>query len=113
MHMLIMLPNEKRLYRHRLSEIRVYLEAQEDEAMSPFIYSFSYYIVMIGMDDKASIPVSYPETPVAATLYNNVQTVVPAGTKIHAADHDSSGIAKIVPSISVDMNIGQDPSESY
>ena len=67
---------------------------------------------MIGMDDKASILVSYSETPVAATVYNNVQTVVPAGTKIHAADHDYSGLAKIVPSVSVDMNIGQDPNES-
>ena len=65
---------------------------------------------MIGMDDKASITVSHPETPIAATTYNNVQAVVPSGTEILAADHDYSGLAKIIPSVTVDMHIGQDPS---
>ena len=38
--------------------------------------------------------------------------VVPANTEIHAADHDYTGTGKIVPSVIVDFNIGQDPSES-
>ena len=71
---------QKRLYRHRLSEIRVFLESQENEAMIPFKHSFSYYIAMIGIDDKNIINVSYSETPIGATTYNNVQNIASGST---------------------------------
>lgn len=67
---------------------------------------------MIGMYKQTSINVSYPETTIVCTKYNNICTVVSTSTEILSCKHNYSGLANIIPSLSVDMHIGQDLSES-
>ena len=49
---------------------------------------------------------------VAAVTHTQSRAIVPANTKIHAADHDYNGLAKAIPSVSLQMNIGEDSSDS-
>ena len=84
----------KKLYRHFLSQCRNYIEDEGE-----FNRRWDYLIVMFGLDDKASIKVNCdPDAPILATAYSRMRSVVPANTEIHAADHDYTGTAKIVPS---------------
>ena len=48
----------------------------------------------------------------AAVTHTQSQAIVPANTEIHAADHDYNGLAKAIPSVSLQINIGEDQSDS-
>ena len=45
-------------------------------------------------------------------MYDSVWVVVPENTEIHSPNHDYNGLAKIVPSVTVQFNIVNDSCET-
>ena len=102
---------QKKLIRHHLCDIRKQLEKEEMDVDSPISLSWDYYVEWLGLDDKCGIPVALPDCPVAATAHSTVQAILPEDSECIAADHDYSKF-KITPSVSLSMNIGEEPGDS-
>ena len=103
---------QKKLCHHYTSLMQKFIEEDKQKETPRINHHFTYYIGWHGKDDKASIPVSYPECPLAATTHTTIQAVVPANTEIHHADHDFNELAKGIILVTSDFNIGADPSGS-
>ena len=66
---------------------------------------------LLGLDYKCGIPVACPTCPVAATVHSTVRAILPEDGEWHAADHDYSTF-KITPSVTLSINIGEEPGDS-
>ena len=50
--------------------------------------------------------------PIAATAHSTVKAYVPVDVDVQAADHDYESLSKVIPSVSLIMNIGEEPGDS-